>query len=196
MTTRLHSSLQGVDHVAYVTWKPAETVHFYRDILGFHLEHCILAPGWGNEPQPDFAHFFFDIGGPGGRLAFFYYFGAPPYDDEGMANYLKKARHLALLVDTEAELDEYQRRIEAGGYHLRHRVMHELIESIYVYDPNGYNLEFTRRLRPLTDRDQADTDLSIAALIDVSGGPEPTLEKVWKRKAELALELASVTVRG
>jgi catechol 2,3-dioxygenase-like lactoylglutathione lyase family enzyme len=194
--TRITGRPQGVDHVAYVTRQPAETVHFYRDVLGFPLQHCILAPAWGNEPQPDFAHFFFDIGGPGGRLAFFYYFGDPPLEDTQMPNYLKKARHLALLVDTEEELQLYQERLEAAGYPLRHRVMHELIESIYVYDPNGYNLEFTRRLRPLNDLDQADTELSIEALIDVSRQDEPTLEKVWRRKAELALKRQSAAVGG
>jgi catechol 2,3-dioxygenase-like lactoylglutathione lyase family enzyme len=178
--------VRGVDHVAYVTWKPIETIHFYRDVLGFPLVHCILAPGWGKEPHPDFAHFFFDIGADA-RLAFFYYFGLDPYDDPNAANLLKKGRHLALLVDTEEELDEYQRRIEAGGYELRHRVMHELIESIYVYDPNGYNIEISRPLRPLTERDTADTELSIQALLDVAAGPAPSIAKVWARKGELAL---------
>jgi catechol 2,3-dioxygenase-like lactoylglutathione lyase family enzyme len=191
MTTKLEGGLVGVDHVAYPTWKPKETVHFYRDVLGWPLAHCILAPGWGKDPFPDFAHFFFDLGA-GARLAFFYYFGHPPYEDPNLTDLLRfKARHLAMRVDTKEELDYYQHRLEDAGYELRHgghSIEHELIESIYVFDPNGYNIEISRPLRPVTDADLADSELSIQALCEVSEDPEPTLEKVWRRKAELILE--------
>ncbi len=198
MSTKIEGGVRGVDHVAYVTWKPEETIHFYRDVLGFPLAHCILAPGWGNEPHPDFAHFFFDIGS-GGRLAFFYYFGEPPYEDPEVSNLLKKARHLALLVDTEEELEHYRQRLLAAGYPMRHNglaVKHEFIESIYMYDPNGYNLEISRKLRPLTETDMQDTELSIQALIDVAREPEPSLAKLWERKGQLILEQEEELSRG
>jgi len=193
--TKVEGGIRGVDHVAYVTWKVEETVHFYRDVLGLPLSHCILAPGWGSDPHPDFAHFFFDIGN-GGRIAFFYYFGEPPYQDEQISPMLRKARHLALLVDTEEELEGYRQRILAAGYPMRHdgnRVMHELIESIYMFDPNGYNFEITRKLRPLGVADALDTELSIQALIDVSKGTEPTMAKLWERKGALILEQEPVS---
>jgi catechol 2,3-dioxygenase-like lactoylglutathione lyase family enzyme len=192
MTAKLDAGMRGVDHVAYPTWKPEETVHFYRDVLGFPLQHCILAPGWGNEPSPDFAHFFFDIGA-GGRIAFFYYFGVEPYDDPNIPDRLRRARHLALLTDSLEELDEYQRRLEKGGFKLRFRVMHELIESIYVWDPNGYSIEISRPLRPLTEADAVDTEVSMRALIEVARDPEPTLAKVWDRKGEIILERQAVS---
>lgn len=188
--TMLEGGLRGVDHVAYPTWKPAETVHFYRDVLGFPLAHCILAPGWGKDPFPDFAHFFFDIGA-GARLAFFYFFDLPPYKDPNIAPLLEyKSRHLAMLVDTKEELDHYQHRIEHAGYELRNGgpLMHELIESIYVFDPNGYSIEISRPLRPLTDADAMDTELSMQALVDVTQGDGPSLAKVWERKAQLLKE--------
>src|SRR3974390_2451367 len=106
MTTKLAGRMRGVDHVAYPTWKLAETVHFYRDVLGFPLKHCILAPGWGNDPHPDFAHFFFDIGA-NGTIAFFYYFNTPEYRDPNIPDRINRARHLALQVDTLEELDHY-----------------------------------------------------------------------------------------
>jgi catechol 2,3-dioxygenase-like lactoylglutathione lyase family enzyme len=198
MRTKLEGGVRGVDHVAYVTWKPEETVNFYRDVLGFPLAHCILAPGWGNEPHPDFAHFFFDIGS-GGRLAFFYYFGEPPYEDAQASSLLKKARHLALLVDTEEELEGYRQRILAAGYPMRHdgkAVKHELIESIYMYDPNGYNLEISRKLRPLGEADARDTALSIQALIEICREPEPSLAKLWERKGELIVAQEEEAAHG
>ena len=76
MTRKIEGGVKGVDHVAYVTFKPEETIHFYRDILGFPMVHCILAPAWGNEPQPDFVHFFFDVGN-GDSIAFFWFKDAP-----------------------------------------------------------------------------------------------------------------------
>ena len=106
----------GVDHVAYPTWKLPETVHFYRDVLGWPLAHCILAPGWGNDPFP-ISPTSSSTWVPADRIAFFYYFGHPPYEDPNLSDLLRfKARHLALLVDTVEELDHYQQRLEDGGY--------------------------------------------------------------------------------
>lgn len=186
MTTSNEHPAAGVDHVAYVTSRPEETVRFYRDILGFPLAHCILAKGWGNDGFPDFAHFFFDIG-RGARLAFFYYFGVPPQEDHTPA-LMQRARHLSIRVETEEELNAYRERLAAADYPMRHEgrfVPHELIESLYVFDPNGYNIEFSRPLRSVEAADLADSELSIRALIDVTREPEPTLEKLWARKAEI-----------
>jgi catechol 2,3-dioxygenase-like lactoylglutathione lyase family enzyme len=191
MTVKLAGGLRGVDHVAYPTWKLEETVHFYRDVLEFPLQHVILAPGWGKDPHPDFVHFFFDIGF-GGRIAFFYYFGTEPYVDPNMPDRINRARHLALQVDTEEELDHYQQRLEENGFELRFRIAHELIESIYVWDPNGYAIEISRPLRDITEADSVDTELSMRALIDVVRGPEPTLAKVWERKGALIAERLAV----
>lgn len=185
--TKLPDGLRGVDHVAYVTFKPRETVHFYRDVLGLPLVHCIAAPGWGNDPHPDFLHFFFDIGHDA-KLAFFYYLGMEPEDLNAGPGLLQKGRHLAMLVDTEEELDVYQRRIEDAGYELRHRVMHELIESIYVWDPNGYNIEISRPLRLPRQTDGRDAALTLQALGDIlDGEAPPTMAALWARKAELIL---------
>ena len=58
--------------------------------------------------------------------------------------------------------------------------------------PNGYAIEISRPLRPLQEADTVDTELSIQALVDVTQGPEPTLTKVWERKAELIAETLGV----
>ena len=133
------------------------------------------------------AHFFFDIG-KGAKLAFFYYFGEPKYEDPNLSQMLSKARHLSIHVESRDVLEQIVERVQAAGYELRHRgvvVEHEFIESVYMYDPNGYNIEFSAPLRPLYLGDERDANLSIQALIDVASQPDPSLQKVWARKGEL-----------
>lgn len=180
-------AVAGVDHVAYATFKPAETVRFYRDVLGFPLVHAITAKGWGHSDQPDFVHFFFDIGA-GGHIAFFYYFGVEPYQDPLTPSLLGRARHLALRVETDEELTMYQQRLEAAREKVLYRVMHETIESIYVVDPNGYHVEVARRLRPSLDVDAQDAALTMAALGDVIDAGSPSLGALWDRKGELIVD--------
>jgi catechol 2,3-dioxygenase-like lactoylglutathione lyase family enzyme len=180
--------VRGVDHTAFVTFEPAETVRFYRDILGFPLSQSICATGWG--PAPDFVHFFFDIGN-GDQLAFFYYFGHERYEEIEIPELLKSARHLALNVETLEHLDEYERRLTEGGYAPYMRVMHETIESIYVTDPNGLNFEITRPLREATDADRADAQLTIEALLEVlAENDEPSLAGLWAAKGRRIAALA------
>jgi hypothetical protein len=45
----------------------------------------------------------------------------------------------------------------------------------------------------MQEADIVDTELSIQALVDVTQGPEPTLVKVWERKAELITERLGVS---
>lgn len=68
--------------------------------------------------------------------------------------------------------------------------MHETIESIYTHDPNGYMIEITRALRPVTSQEDLDAELTVEALIDVASGSEPSMDKLLSRKAELITERA------
>ncbi len=193
---------RGVDHVAYPTFDPAGTVRFYRDVLGFPVVHSICAAGWGPERHPDFIHFFFDIGN-GDRLAFFYYFGLEPFDDGGPQGdsysrfaedvpiFFIRSRHLAIHVDGEDELMEYRRRLDGSEWPVEMQIQHETIESIYTHDPNGYMIEITRALRPVTPQEDLDANLTIDALLDVVDGPAPSMDALLARKAELIVERAA-----
>ena len=198
--TILEHRVRGVDHVAYPTFDPAGTVAFYRDVLGFPVVHSICAAGWGPEKHPDFIHFFFDIGN-GDRLAFFYYFGLEPFDGgpQGDAysrfgadvpSFFIKSRHLAIHVDNEADLLEYRRRLDGSTWPVEMQIQHETIESIYTHDPNGYMIEVTRALRPVTPQEDLDAELTIDALLDVVSGPDPSMAALLVRKAELIMERA------
>ncbi|TQS45222.1 VOC family protein [Cryptosporangium phraense] len=191
--------VRGVDHAAFPTFDPAATVAFYRDTLGFPVVHSICAAGWGPEAHPDFIHFFFDIGG-GDRLAFFYYFGLPTPDvtkgdvyarfDDETPDWFVRSRHLALHVDSEENLLEYRRRLDASAWPVEMQIQHETIESIYTHDPNGYMVEITRAMRPVTPQEDLDANLTIDALVDVVSRPGATLDDLLVRKAELIVERA------
>jgi catechol 2,3-dioxygenase-like lactoylglutathione lyase family enzyme len=192
---------RGVDHAAFPTFDPVGTVRFYHDILGFPIVQSVCAVGWGPSDHPDFVHFFFDIG-KGDRLAFFYYFGLEPLSEPGkdayathradVPGFFRDSRHLAIHVDTLDSLNEYRRRLEKNSWTVDMQVKHETIESIYTHDPNGYLVEFTYPTRETTAVDDSDAEWTVRALLDVvSGDSDPTLAKLWARKAELIVDDAA-----
>ncbi|WP_067888297.1 VOC family protein [Nocardia vaccinii] len=199
--SELAHTVRGVDHVAYPTFDPAATVAFYRDVLGFPVVHSICAAGWGPDKHPDFIHFFFDIGNDD-RLAFFYYFGLEPLDggpqgdaysrfEADVPIWFIRSRHLAIHVDGESELLEYRRRLDGSRWPVEMQIQHETIESIYTHDPNGYMIEITRALRPVTPQEDLDANLTIDALVEVASQPNPSMAALLARKAELIVERAA-----
>lgn len=190
--------LRGVDHTARPTWKLRETVEFYRDALGLPLVHVISARGWGPATHPDFLHFFFDSGN-GSTIAFFYYLGSEqPAALEGRArrpplpdDHVFDATHTAWLVDSAEELRAWKERLEGHGLNVSVETTHEVIESIYVRDPNGYFIEFTRKLRPLGPVDADDAALTLQAALDAedaaaqAGRRVAKVDEIWARKAML-----------
>lgn len=194
--------VQGVDHAAFPTFDPSATVRFYRDVLGFPVVHSVCAAGWGPANHPDFIHFFFDIG-KGDRIAFFYYFGAQPFHDlphgdvfagldDDVPEWFRNSRHLAIHLESEKDLLDYRRRLDHSAWPVEMQVRHETIESIYTHDPNGYMIELTREMRPVTPQEDLDANLTIDALLDVlSHDDQPTLGTLLARKAELIVERAA-----
>ncbi|WP_175721215.1 VOC family protein [Burkholderia anthina] len=187
--------LQGVDHTARPTWKLRETVEFYRDILGLPLIHTISARGWGPETHPDFLHFFFDSGN-GSTIAFFYYLGEPqPADRPSMPptpdDHVFDATHTAWLADSVAELLAWKAALEAKGIEVSSTTRHEVIESIYFRDPNGYFIEITVKLRPLQKLDEQDAALTLQAAINAERAAAPSaggvreIDTVWREKGRL-----------
>ncbi|WP_028219642.1 VOC family protein [Paraburkholderia oxyphila] len=194
-------TLRGVDHTARPTWRLRETVEFYGDKLGLPLIHVISARGWGPQTHPDFLHFFFDSGN-GSTIAFFYYLGSEepagmreraavrPLPDDHVAD----ATHTAWLVDGPDELRAWKQHLEAQGLDVSVETRHEVIESIYVRDPNGYFVEFTHKLRPLTALDAADAWLTLQAAMGLEdaaragGHALDSVDAIWNRKAALLRE--------
>jgi catechol 2,3-dioxygenase-like lactoylglutathione lyase family enzyme len=188
----LHPKLHGVDHTARPTWKLRETVRFYRDILGLPLVHCISAKGWGreNENHADFLHFFFDSGNES-TIAFFYYIGTrQPPELVVPKGYMAMANHTAWRVETEAELLDWQRRLESGGVNVSQFIQHEIIESIYFRDPNWYPLEITRSLRDVEEPDMVDASATLEAAMELEdSGRWENIEQLWRHKVKFVQAL-------
>jgi catechol 2,3-dioxygenase-like lactoylglutathione lyase family enzyme len=190
--------IAGVHHTARPTWKLAETVHFYRDLLGLPLVHAISARGWGPEDHADFLHFFFDSGN-GSTIAFFYYIGTTPPDFVAVRDdYRYRASHTAWRVNTREELLECRAKIEAAGIALKYQIRHEVIESIYFDDPNGYSLEITWQVRPFEVVDRQDAARTIEAAVALENGRAnsgfSSIDQVWSAKgALLAAEFEAMT---
>lgn len=182
--------LGGVHHTARPTWKLRETVQFYHKILGLPIVHTISAVGWGPEDHPDFIHLFFGSGRDS-TIAFFYYLGTPePERDISPESWLFKSVHTAWRVETREELLAWKDRLETCGLSVL-QVRHEIIESIYVTDPNGYMIEFTWQVRDMTPQDGLDAELTLTAAIaieDERGERLTEIESVWRRKADLVRE--------
>lgn len=202
-------ALKGVDHTARPTWKLRETIDFYGEKLGLPLIHVISARGWGAATHPDFLHFFFDAGN-GATIAFFYYLGTQEPDNlKGRAecvplpeDHVFDATHTAWQVETEVELKAWKARLEAQGLKVSVETRHEVIESIYVRDPNGYFIEFTRKLRPLTALDARDARLTLDAALAAedaqraSGGAVTHIDEIWSAKARMLAAQRAKTNHG
>src|SRR5579863_5948452 len=193
--------LRGVDHTARPTWKLRETVEFYRDILGLPLVHAISARGWGPESHPDFLHFFFDSGN-GSTIAFFYYLGEPaPARRPVMAptpdDHVFDATHTAWLADSTEQLLAWKEMLEAKGIEVSSTTQHEVIESIYFRDPNGYFIEITVKLRALQDLDAQDAALTLQAAIDTEQATAVCeIDTVWREKGKLLSGKFGITSDG
>jgi catechol 2,3-dioxygenase-like lactoylglutathione lyase family enzyme len=187
--------LSGVDHTARPTWKLRETVEFYRDILGLPLVHAVTARGWGPPGHHDFLHFFFDSG-EGSSIAFFYYIGSKPEErDLPRSHHFSNATHTAWRVNNEAELQAWTRQLTERGVMVSPFTRHEVIESIYFHDPNGYPVEITRRLREIAQVDLQDAALTLEAAIAVeSEGDLLTIDDVWRRKGELLAQKLGLSI--
>lgn len=174
--------LNGVHHTARPTWKLEETFRFYGEVLGLPLIHCVSARGWGPVDHPDFLHFFFDSGN-GSTIAFFYYLGTtqpehlvhrPEYDNDAI--------HTAWRVETREELQAWRERLEKKGVEIMYQIEHEVVESIYFRDPNGYYIEIGTPVRDFVPLDVSDAALTMRAAIEAERElreeGKPGLEKV------------------
>ncbi|CAI1804196.1 fosfomycin resistance protein FosB [Serratia quinivorans] len=134
--------IRRLHHFAWRCRDAEETRHFYEDILGLPLVHVIKndhVPSTG-EYCP-YVHIFFRMKDDS-HIAFFDL-------GDGIAaqpspNTPEWVNHIALKVDSRADLDSMHQRLLAQGIEVIGVTDHDsYIESIYFFDPNGFRLELT-----------------------------------------------------
>lgn len=136
-----------LSHVAYMTQDTAATVAFYTDVLGMELVNAVLddsIPSTG-DPIPYF-HSFFRMN-DGSTVAFFEAPELPPPAAAPHPAY-DVFQHLALQVDSPADVDRWHAWLVDRGVDVLGPVDHKIIYSIYFHDPNGLRLEITAVLDP------------------------------------------------
>ena len=133
--------IRGLHHWAFRCRDAEETRRFYEDLLGLPLVHVIRAenvPSTGE--RCPYVHIFFRMR-DGSYLAFF-----DLGDDHASApspNTPAWVNHIALRVDSLAELESAKGRLEAAGVPVLGITDHHFVKSIYFFDPNGIRLELT-----------------------------------------------------
>jgi catechol 2,3-dioxygenase-like lactoylglutathione lyase family enzyme len=134
---------KGVHHIAYRCRDAEQTRWFYEDLLGLPFSMALVdevVPGLGDKAP--FMHLFFDLGG-GSYIAFF---DQPcTAQPEQFARAHSFDRHIALEVADEQTLLECQKRINSHGVSCLGPVDHGFVKSVYMYDPNGLQVELTTR---------------------------------------------------
>lgn len=171
--------LSGTDHVTIIGSNEADTVAFYRDLLGMPL--VLRQP---NLDQPEVTHLFFDTGD--GRILTFFVSDDRESDPRPQRTGVGAVHHLAFSVDPERfvetkeafeEVDHPYNEFDRGAFH-----------SLYTRDHNGLVLELATDKYHVPDDRRAEV-LATAQRIRVEEGADYVGdEHVEKALEELGLE--------
>lgn len=134
---------KGIHHVAYRCRDAAQTRWFYEDVLGLPLAHALIEDQVpGTQEKVPFMHLFFELGN-GEYMAFFDQPStAKPEHFERVDSF---DRHIAFEVEDFESLLAWQKRIFAKGVTCLGAINHQFVRSVYMYDPNGLQVELTCR---------------------------------------------------
>ncbi len=133
--------LGNVHHAAYRCRDAQQTRWFYEEVLGLPLAAAMVFDHIsGSDDKRDYMHLFFQLG-DGNFLAFF--------DDPDTASAESFDRkdsfdvHIALEAASYEQLLAWQTRINTAGKSCLGPVDHGFVQSVYMYDPNGLQVEIT-----------------------------------------------------
>ena len=206
MTQKSEHQVRGVDHTAFPTFDPAGTVRFYRDVSASRSCTRSAPRAGGRRTTRTSSTSSSTSATTTGSRSSTTSVSSRSTTDRGdvyagfgpeVPEFFVRSRHLAIHVDDQDDLLEYRRRLDDSSWPVEMQIQHETIESIYTHDPNGYMVEFTRAMRPVTPQEDLDAepDDRRAASTCVAE-PEPTFGKLLTRKAELIVERAAAWEAG
>jgi len=123
----------GLDHVTLIGSNEAETIEFYRDVLGMPL--VLRQP---NLDQPEVTHLFFDTGD--GRILTFFVEDDRDSSRQPLRTPIGGVHHVAFTVDPE-RFDEVKSGLSEHGYQFN-EFDRGIFHSLYTRDHNGLTIEF------------------------------------------------------
>ena len=136
--------IQQIHHVAYRCIDAKETVEFYNKHLNMDFILAISENEVPSTKEPDpYMHVFMDAG-QGNILAFFEIPNSPPMGKD--PNTPDWVQHIAFQVEDEAALLKAKEDLEKSNIDVIGPTNHEIIKSIYFFDPNGHRLELTTKI--------------------------------------------------
>lgn len=136
-------TFKGAHHVAYRCRDAEQTRWFYEEVLGLPLEAALVIEAVpGTQEDTPYMHLFFGL--PDGNYIAF--FDEPTKIDPQWFD-MKHGfdMHYAFEAGSEAEMLEMQARIKAAGVPCFGPIDHGFVKSVYMYDPNGIQVEVTHR---------------------------------------------------
>lgn len=138
-STGVHTT--NIHHAAYRCRDAEQTRWFYEDILGMKLTAAFAFDKWsGLGEDRRYMHLFFD-NGDGTFVAFF-----DDPDNASNESFNKKDGfdvHIAFEVESEEKMLAAQKRLQEAGVTCLGPLDHHFVRSVYVYDPNGLQVELT-----------------------------------------------------
>lgn len=124
----------GTDHITLVGSNEAETIEFYRDVLGMSL--VLRQP---NLDAPDVTHLFFDTGD--GRMLTFFVADDRESQEGPQRPSIGTVHHLAFRLDPERFVD-VRTALTEEGYRVN-EFDRGAFHSLYTRDHNGLTIELT-----------------------------------------------------
>ena len=160
----MSQTLKGIHHSAFRCRDAEETRAFYEGVLGLPVAAALAfeeEPG-SCKPHP-YVHIFFGL--PDGN--FIAFFDAP---DSARPEHFKPGhgfdRHIAFETDSVTGLAEWKARLDSAGVPCFGPVDHEFVQSLYMWDPNGLQVEITARTPdhdPILDNEAQQARATLAA---------------------------------
>ena len=133
--------ISNIHHSAYRCRDAEQTRWFYEEILGLKLKAAlVLNEISGTDIPREYMHLFFEM--PDGNFVAF--FDEP--NNASPADFEHKDGldlHLAFQIDKMEDLARWKKRIGDARIQCKGPIDHGFIHSIYMYDPNGIQVEIT-----------------------------------------------------
>lgn len=131
----------GAHHVAYRCRDAEQTRWFYEEAMGLPLAAALIIEAIpGTQEDTPYMHLFFQL--PDGN--FIAFFDEPEKIDPKWFE-MKHGfdMHYAFEAESEEAMLAMRDRMKAAGVQVFGPIDHGFVRSVYMYDPNGIQMEFT-----------------------------------------------------